>query len=92
MPHILTILGILSLTYSAYSAAQASTTNIPFSIILQALVSMLITMAGIVMSTKFIDIKYTGHKNYDTIVNRPSFYTFNHRGKLIYPKTAKLEQ
>lgn len=90
MPHVLTYLGIMSLTLSAYSAAQASSVNIPLNIVMQALVSMLMTMAGLVMSTKFIDIKYTGHKNYDTIVNRPSLYTFNHRGKVIFPKTAGL--
>lgn len=90
MPHILTIVGILSLTHSAYMAAQASSTNIPINIIIQALGSMIITMAGIVMNIKLIDIKYTGHKNYDTIVNRPSLYTFNHRGKFIYPRTASL--
>lgn len=90
MPNILTFLGIMSLTHSAYMAAQAPSTNIPLNIIMQAVVSMLVTMAGIVMNTKLIDIKYTGHKNYDTIVNRPSLYTFNHRGKFIYPRTAGL--
>lgn len=90
MPNFLTYIGLLALIHSAYSAAQSSSTNIPVNIIFQALASMLMTMAGIVMNTKFIDIKYTGHKNYDTIANRPSLYTFNHRGKFVYARTAGL--
>lgn len=90
MPNILTYVGLMSLVHSAFLAAQASSVNIPLNIIIQALASMLLTMAGMVMNTKLIDIKYTGHKNYDTIVNRPSLYCFNHRGRFIYPRTAKL--
>lgn len=90
MPHILTVVGILSLTYSAFMAAQSPSSKIDINIIIQALGSMLVTMTGIVMSIKLIDIKYTGHKNYDTIINRPSLYVFNHRGKFIYPRTAGL--
>lgn len=85
-----TILGILLLTHAAYSAAQASSTNIPVRIIIQALASMLFTMASVVKGAGFTNIEYTGHKNYDTIVNRPSLYTFNHRGKFIYARTARL--
>lgn len=91
MPHLFTIVGIMFLTHAAYSAAtQTSSTSVPVNIIIQALVSMMVTMAGLVINTKLIDIKYTGHKNYDTILNRPSLYTFNHRGKFVYPKTAGL--
>jgi len=90
MPNVLAILGLLSLTHSAYSATQAPTADIPLTTIVQALASMFLTMAGLVMSIKLIDIEYTGHKDYDTIANRPSLYTFNHRGKLIYPRTACL--
>lgn len=90
MTNVLTYLGILFLTHSAYSAAQVSSSNIPINIILEALTAMLVTMAGLVLDVKFIDIKYTGHKNYDTIVNRPSLYTFNHRGKFVYPRTMGL--
>lgn len=90
MPNTLTLIGILSLTHSAFMAAQTSSTDIPPNIIIQALLSMLVTMGGLVMNTKLIDIKYTGHKNYDTIINRPSLYTFNHRGRLIYPRTNRL--
>lgn len=88
MPHILTLLGIISITYSAISAAQAKSPNVPMNIIVQVLISMLLAMTGLVLNTKLIDIKYTGHKNYDTIVNRPSLYTFNHRGRFIYPRTV----
>lgn len=91
MPHLFTSIGILLLTHAAYSAATQTThSNIPFNIIIQTLASMVLTMAGVVINTKLIDIKYTGHKNFDTIVNRPSLYTFNHRGKFIYPRTAGL--
>ena len=87
MSNIIIYLGLLSLTHAAYSAAQSSG-DIPIFKVAQALASMLFTMVGLVMNAKLIDIKYTGHKNYDTIVNRPSLYSFNHRGRLIYPKTA----
>lgn len=90
MPNFLTILGILALTHAAYMAAQVPSADISLNIIIQALVSMFITMAGVVMNTKFLDIKYTGHKNYDTIVNRPSLYVFNHRGIFVYPRTGAL--
>lgn len=90
MPNILTYIGLMSLVHSAFLAAQASSAKISLHIIIQVLASMLLTMAGMVMNTKLIDIKYTGHKNYDTIVNRPSLYTFNHRGRFVYPRTAKL--
>lgn len=90
MPHALTYLGIVNLIYSAYMAAQAPSSNIPLNIIVQVLLSMLATMAGLVVNAKFIDIKYTGHKNYETIVNKPGLYTFNHRGRVIYPRTASL--
>lgn len=82
--------GILSLTYTAYIAAQVTTNEIPLKITMQTLASMLITMAGVVSDTKFIDIKYTGHKNFDTIINRPSLYIFNHPGRFVYPRTASL--
>ena len=88
MPNKFTVIGIMSLTYAAFAAAQTSSQSM--TCIIQVLLSMLITMGGLVMDTKLVDIKYTGHKNYDTIVNRPSLYTFSHPGRVIYPATAKL--
>lgn len=90
MLNLIAVIGIVSLTYSAYMAAQNTAAEIPLKIVMQTLAGMLITMAGIVSDIKFIDIKYTGHKNFDTITNRPSLYTFNHRGRVIYPRTANL--
>lgn len=87
MSNIFTLIGIMSLTYSAYTAAQISTAEMPTRIVIQVLISMLLTMGGLVMNTKLVDIKYTGHKNYDTIDNRPSLYSFNHRGRVIYART-----
>lgn len=84
MSNLITYSGLLLLAYAAYSAAQSSSINIPPRVIIQALFGMLVTMAGLVRNIKLMDIKYTGHKNYDTIVNRPNFYTFNHRGRFIY--------
>ena len=90
MINYIAAVGIISLTYTAYVAAQVTSNEIPFKIIMQTLASMLITMAGVVSDTKFMDIKYTGHKNFDTIINRPSLYIFNHPGRFIYPRTASL--
>lgn len=90
MPNPLTILGITALTYIAYSATQYASQDIQISIAARALIAMLLTMAGLVMSTKLVDIKYEGHKDYSTLTNRPSLYTFNHRGSIFYARTASL--
>lgn len=55
-----------------------------------ALVGMLALMVVLVARVKFAEIRYSGHKNYDVIVNRPSMFTFNHRGKTVWPRLAKV--
>jgi hypothetical protein len=97
MSRWLVVAGLVSLLHSGYSAAQHRSYLrlveqefdglLPFDILLQTLVSLLATLLGIVKisgSLKEIraldDLKY---KSMDTICNRPSFYCFNHRGRLL---------
>ncbi|XP_054163876.1 ER membrane protein complex subunit 5-like [Oppia nitens] len=90
-------LGLVSLLHSAYSAAQHRSyvrlveqefTGLPQDIVVQCLVSLLVTIAAIVvLNTRNMreiraldDLK---DKTVDSINNRPNFYMFNHRGRLI---------
>lgn len=60
---------------------------LPGDILLQALLSLFVTVWAIVhQSANFREIKALDdlkNKSFETIANRPSFYTFNHRGRLL---------
>ncbi|XKL63160.1 hypothetical protein PGB90_005524 [Kerria lacca] len=94
----LTILGLLSLFHTAYSAAkhrsylrlkEQENGTLPLDIILQAVISLIIAMIGIVnTSGEFKEISATKNlerKSWETLRNVPSFYVFNHRGKALSP-------
>lgn len=97
MSRALVIVGLLSLIHSAFSAAQHRSYLrlieqefsglLPLDILLQTIMSLIITMIGIVkVSGEFKEIRALDdlkYKNIETIYNRPSFYTFNHRGRLL---------
>jgi len=97
MSKILVIVGLVSLVHSAISAAQHRSYLrlveqdfsglLPLDILLQAVVSLMVTMVGVVNSSgTFKEIRAlddSKYKSMETIVNRPSFYTFNHRGRLL---------
>lgn len=97
MSRVLVIVGILSLIHSGYSAAQHRsylrlveqdfTGLLPLDILLQTVVSLMVTLLGVVkVSGEFKEIRTLDdvkYKNIDTIANRPSFYIFNHRGRLM---------
>ncbi|CAG2170779.1 unnamed protein product [Oppiella nova] len=89
-------MGLLSLLHSGYSAAQHRSyvrlveqefNGPPEDIVIQCVVSLLVTIAAIVsLNTKHFreihaldDLK---EKTIDSINNRPNFYIFNHRGRL----------
>jgi hypothetical protein len=97
MSKALVIIGLLSLTHAAFSAAQHRSYLrlveqefsgfLPVDILVQTVVSLIITMIGVVNSSgSFKEIRAlddSKYKSMETIVNRPSFYTFNHRGRLL---------
>ncbi|GAB6020034.1 hypothetical protein CHUAL_002781 [Chamberlinius hualienensis] len=91
-------IGFLSLIHSAYSAAQHRTylriteeefTSLPLDIIFQSLLSLVMTMCGILhIAGDFKEIRASMElksKTWDLLGNRPSFYTFSHRGRIFDP-------
>ena len=99
-------LGLVGLFHSAYSAAEwrsyARVADIdlilPLDIMLQAIAFLLITMLGVIhIAGDFKEIRATvelEQQTWDNLRNRPSFYTWGHRGRVFSteyepPKTAK---
>ncbi|XP_076324083.1 ER membrane protein complex subunit 5 isoform X2 [Tachypleus tridentatus] len=62
-------------------------TQLPLDIVLQSLISLFLTMCGVLyVAGEFKEIRATvelENKSYESFGNRPSFYTFNHRGKAL---------
>lgn len=88
--------GLLSLIHAAYSAAQHRSYlrlieqgfhYLPVDIVVQAVLSLLVTVWGVtVIAGDFKEIRATTeleNKSFEVIGNRPSFYTFSHRGKVL---------
>ena len=95
------ISGLLILAHAAYSAAQhrgylrlteQEFTTLPLDILIQSLAALIITCYGIVhVVGDFREIKASAElekKTWETLGNRPSFYTFNHRGKAFFGKES----
>ena len=91
------LIGLLSLAHAAYSAAQHRAylrlteqefTALPLDILLQCSVSIILTCYGIVKIVgTFRGIKASSElekRTWDTLGNRPSFYTFSHRGRYLF--------
>merc|ERR1712071_48851 len=98
MMKYLLISGICLLLHAAYSAAQHRTylrlteqefTSLPSDIILQTIGSLLLTVFPVTMiSGDFKEIRSNVElqkKTWKNLDNRPSFYTFNHRGHVFSP-------
>ncbi|XP_069783191.1 ER membrane protein complex subunit 5 [Narcine bancroftii] len=72
--------------------------TLPVDIVLQTLLAFLLTCYGIVhIAGDFKDMDATSelkHKTFETLRNHPSFYLFNHRGRLLFqtPDRAPLSQ
>ncbi|KAI3409749.1 hypothetical protein GPALN_006128 [Globodera pallida] len=96
---ILCSLSVLSLTHSAYSAAQHRSylrlvgqpfTHLPVDLIAQTLLSLL----AAIVSTSFVVGDFqpiradflVAKKSWDVLGNCPSFCVFNHRAKCLMPK------
>lgn len=97
LSHTLVVVGLLSLLHAAFSAAQHRSFLrlmeqdfsglLPLDIVLQTLLSLLVTMVGVVAQNgDFREIRAlddSKYKSIETINNRQSFYIFNHRGRLL---------
>ncbi|XP_029462505.1 membrane magnesium transporter 1 [Rhinatrema bivittatum] len=90
-------LGLFALAHAAFSAAQHRSymrltekedETLPIDIVLQTLLAFVITCYGIVhIAGEFKDMDATSelkNKTFDTLRNHPSFYVFNHRGRVLF--------
>ncbi|XP_063615581.1 ER membrane protein complex subunit 5-like [Penaeus indicus] len=97
-PNLVFLAGIISLFHAGYSAAQHRTymrvteqefISLPSDIGVQGLLSLLLAMYGILhIAGDFKEIRANvqlQHKSWETVGNRPTFYTFAHRGRALSP-------
>ncbi|KAK3878175.1 hypothetical protein Pcinc_017171 [Petrolisthes cinctipes] len=90
--------GIISLFHAGYSAAQHRAymriteqefTSLPTDISIQGFLSLLMAMYGILyIAGDFKEIRANvqlQNKSWETVGNRPTFYTFAHRGRALSP-------
>ncbi|XP_064639352.1 ER membrane protein complex subunit 5-like isoform X2 [Lineus longissimus] len=93
---VLVAIGLIGLLHAAYSATQHRTylrlteqefTDLPIDILFQCLVCLCVTCYGVVhVAGDFKETRATAdldHKTWETFSNRQSFYSFNHRGKVL---------
>ncbi|KAG7518538.1 membrane magnesium transporter 1 [Solea senegalensis] len=76
--------------------------TLPIDIVLQTLLSFVMTCYGIVhIAGEFKDMDASSelkNKTFDTLRNHPSFYLFNHRGRVLFrspeeePSSARNQQ
>ena len=89
--------GIISLIHAGYSAVQYKTylklteeefVTLPADVIIQVMFSLTLAVFGIVkVAGELKDIHAAAelaHRSWETFGNRPSFYNFNHRGKIMF--------
>lgn len=89
--------GLFALAHAAFSAAQHRSymrltekedESLPVDIVLQILLAFAVTCYGIVhIAGEFKDMDATSelkNKTFDTLRNHPSFYVFNHRGRVLF--------
>nr|ABI52786.1 transmembrane protein [Argas monolakensis] len=95
-PKLMVTLGVVGLIHAAISAAQHRSylrlteqdfTILPLDVILQSVFCLLLTMYGVVcIAGDFKEVRATVEletKTFETFGNRPSFYTFCHRGRAL---------
>jgi len=98
LPAYRTVLGVglAGLLHAAYSAAEwrsharvveADQDLLPLDIVMQAVVFLLVTMLGVLhIAGDFKEIRATvelEQQSWDNLRNRPSFYTWGHRGRVF---------
>ncbi|KAG7278084.1 hypothetical protein CRUP_029029 [Coryphaenoides rupestris] len=103
--------GLLALAHAAFSAAQhrsymrlteKENEMLPIDIVLQTLLSFVLTCYGIVhIAGEFKEMDASSelkNRTFDTLRNHPSFYLFNHRGRVLFhtpeqePSSARNQQ
>ncbi|XP_075429314.1 ER membrane protein complex subunit 5 [Ascaphus truei] len=90
-------IGLFALAHAAFSAAQHRSymrltekedETLPIDIVLQTLLAFVLTCYGIAhIAGEFKDMDATSelkNKTFDTLRNHPSFYVFNHRGRVLF--------
>ncbi|XP_067883349.1 ER membrane protein complex subunit 5 [Heterodontus francisci] len=90
-------IGLFALAHAAFSAAQhrsymrlteKENETLPIDIVIQTLLAFLLTCYGLVhMAGEFKDMDATSElktKTFETLRNHPSFYLFNHRGRVLF--------
>ncbi|XP_069447774.1 ER membrane protein complex subunit 5 [Ovis canadensis] len=90
-------IGLFTLAHAAFSAAQHRSymrltekedESLPIDIVLQTLLAFAVACYGIVhIAGEFKDMDATSelkNKTFDTLRNHPSFYVFNHRGRVLF--------
>ncbi|XP_062521948.1 ER membrane protein complex subunit 5-like [Corticium candelabrum] len=98
----LIVIGVFLLLHAAFSATQHRSflrlaarpfTTLPLDIVLQCLIAFVISCVGVVRSNiKFQEIKVTTEyvtRTFDTVGNCSSFYTFRHRGRVLFGTEQK---
>ncbi|CDQ81222.1 ER membrane protein complex subunit 5 [Oncorhynchus nerka] len=89
--------GLFALAHAAFSAAQhrsymrlteKENETLPVDIVLQTLLAFVLTIYGIVhIAGEFKEMDASSelkNKTFDTLRNHPSFYMFNHRGRVLF--------
>ncbi|KAG5853066.1 ER membrane protein complex subunit 5-like [Anguilla rostrata] len=90
-------IGLFALAHAAFSAAQhrsymrlteKENETLPIDIVLQTLLAFIMTCYGIVhIAGEFKEMDASSelkNKSFDTLKNHPSFYVFNHRGRVLF--------
>ena len=90
-------LGLAGLLHAAYSAAEwrgaarmmEGDPILPLDIVLQTFIFLLVTMLGVThIAGEFKEIRATvelENQSWENLKNRPSFYTWSHRGRVFSP-------
>ena len=89
--------GLLGLLHAAYSAAEwrgaarmmEGDPMLPLDIVLQTFIFLIVTMVGVIhIAGEFKEIRATvelEQQSWENLKNRPSFYTWGHRGRVFSP-------
>uniref|UniRef100_A0A9L0SJB2 Membrane magnesium transporter n=1 Tax=Equus caballus TaxID=9796 RepID=A0A9L0SJB2_HORSE len=86
---VVTLVMAECLSYRSYMRlTEKEDESLPIDIVLQTLLAFAVTCYGIVhIAGEFKDMDATSelkNKTFDTLRNHPSFYVFNHRGRVLF--------
>ncbi|XP_071868821.1 ER membrane protein complex subunit 5 [Bombus fervidus] len=93
----ITLMGLLSILHTAYSAAQHRSylriteqefITLPIDILIQGIISLFMVMYGVMyFAGDFKEIRAVvdlENKSWETLRNLPSFQIFSHRGRSLF--------